>query len=353
MDGSLTEKGPICDQFETMEQRKKFVIWCIIMLAAILAFGLFALCAGQFHIEVSRVFEELFGAGGEVRDNVHTVLFNIRLPRILMALTSGAGLAASGAAFQSLFANPLATPDTLGVANGSSFGAALVILLGGSAFQVQLGALACGIVAVALVYLVTRSRRSQRTSVLMLILAGMVISSLFSALVSLIKYMADPQDVLPVITFWLLGSFSGITKNSMLLSVPLLLAGTIVIFLLRFRLNVLSLPEEEARSLGVNLKLIRILVVAAASLTTATVVSVCGVIGWVGLLIPHISRMLFGNDNRYVVPFSILAGGLFLLMVDTLARCVSSAEIPVSILTAVIGAPVFIVLLRKTGGLKI
>jgi len=335
-----------------MEQRRKFVIWCVVMLAAILAFGIVALCAGQFHIDVSRVFSELFGSTEAVKDNVHTVIFNIRIPRILMALVAGAGLASSGAAFQSLFANPLATPDTLGVANGASFGAALGILLGFSGLEVQLSALAFGIVAVLLVYLVTKSRRSWRTSVLMLILAGMVISSLFSALVSLIKYVADPQDVLPVITFWLLGSFSGITKNNMLLSVPLILAGTALIFLLRFRLNVLSLPEEEARSLGINLRLVRILVVAAASLTTASVVSVCGVIGWVGLLIPHISRMLFGNDNRYVVPSSILSGGLFMLLVDTLARCVTSAEIPVSILTAVIGAPVFIILLRKTGGLR-
>ena len=335
-----------------MEQRRRFIIWCVVMLAAILAFGLFALCAGQFHIDVSRVFMELFGGSGAAKDNVHTVIFNIRIPRILMALVAGAGLASSGAAFQSLFANPLATPDTLGVANGASFGAALGILLGFSGFEIQLSALAFGIVAVLLVYVVTRSRRSWRTSVLMLILAGMVISSLFSALVSLIKYVADPQDILPVITFWLLGSFSGITKSNMLLSVPLILAGTLLIFLLRFRLNVLSLPEEEARSLGIDLRLIRILVVAAASLTTASVVSVCGVIGWVGLLIPHISRMLFGNDNRYVVPSSILSGGLFMLLVDTLARCISSAEIPVSILTAVIGAPVFIILLRRTGGLR-
>ena len=187
----------------------------------------------------------------------------------------------------------------------------------------------------------------------MIILAGLVISSLFSALVSLIKYVADPQDVLPVITFWLLGRFSGVTRISMLFGIPLILLGTIIVFLLRFRLNALSLPEDEARSLGINLKLIRVLVVAAASMTTAAVVSTCGVIGWVGLLIPHISRMLFGNDNRYVVPSSILSGALFMLLVDTLARCVSAAEIPVSIVTAIIGAPVFILLLRRTGGLKL
>lgn len=194
---------------------------------------------------------------------------------------------------------------------------------------------------------------SRRNSILMIILAGLVISSLFSALVSLIKYVADPQDVLPVITFWLLGRFSGVTRISMLFGIPLILLGTVIVFLLRFRLNALSLPEDEARSLGINLKLIRVLVVAAASMTTAAVVSTCGVIGWVGLLIPHISRMLFGNDNRYVVPSSILSGALFMLLVDTLARCVTAAEIPVSIVTAVIGAPVFILLLRRTGGLKL
>lgn len=336
-----------------MNLRKKLTIWCVVLGAAILVSALIALCLGQFPIAPGRVLTELFGTAEGVKDNVHTVIHNIRIPRILMALFAGAGMAASGAAFQSLFSNPLATPDTLGVANGASFGAALGILLGGGAFSVQLLALAFGIGAVLLVYAVTKGIGSKRPTVLMLILAGLVISSLFSALVSLIKYVADPQDVLPVITFWLLGSFSGITKNAMLLAVPLMAAGTLVIFLLRFRLNVLSLSEEEARSMGVNVRMIRAIVVAAATLTTAAVVSVCGVIGWVGLLIPHISRMLFGNDNRYVVPSSILTGALFMLLVDTLARCVTTAEIPVSILTAVIGAPVFIILLRKTGGLKL
>lgn len=336
-----------------MEQRKKCTIWCISIGAAIIICSLLALCLGQFQISPGRVISELFGLNAGVKDNVHTVIFNIRIPRILMSLAAGAGLAAAGAAFQSLFANPLATPDTLGVANGASFGAALGILLGAGALQVQFMALASGILAVVLVYAVTAGFRSKSPSVLMLILAGLVISSLFSALVSLIKYVADPQDVLPVITFWLLGSFSGITRNSMLLSIPFIAAGTVLIILMRFRLNALSLSEEEAKSMGVNLKLVRVIIIAAASMTTAAVVSICGVIGWVGLLIPHISRMLFGNDNRYVVPSCVLSGALFMLLIDTLARCVNTSEIPVSILTAVIGAPVFIILLRKTGGLKL
>ncbi|MBR2778614.1 MAG: iron ABC transporter permease [Firmicutes bacterium] len=337
-----------------MDIRKKYLLWMAGMAAAVLLFSIFALCAGQYHIDPVRVFQELTGrAPGGTADNVHTVLFNIRIPRILMTLIAGAGLASSGAAFQSLFANPLATPDTLGVANGASFGAVLAILMGFGAVEVQLMALAFGVLAVMLVFFVTRGMGQRNPSMLMVILAGIVISSLFSALVSLVKYVADPQDVLPVITFWLIGRFSEITRASMLMSVPLILAGCILIYLLRFRLNALSLSEDEAKALGVNLRLIRILVIAAAAMTTASVVSVCGVIGWVGLLVPHIARMLFGNDNRFIVPASILFGGLFMLVIDTIARCATTSEIPVSILTAVIGAPLFIILLRRTGGMRL
>ena len=338
-----------------MRQKKvSFAVWMTGLVILILACSLLSLCMGQFHIEPGRVLREMVTrpAPGTGPDTVRTTLFNIRIPRIIMALLAGAGLAASGAAFQSLFANPLATPDTLGVANGASFGAALGILIGGNALTVKSMALLFGIAAVALVFAVTRGMGQASPSMLMIILAGMVISSLFSALVSLIKYVADPQDVLPVITFWLMGRFSGVTRKSMLYSLPLISAGVLIIFMLRFRLNALSLSEDEAKALGINLRRIRYLVIGAAALTTAAVVSVCGVIGWVGLLVPHIARMLFGNDNRYVIPASVLMGGLFMLLTDLLARCVNAAEIPVSIITAVIGAPVFIILLRKTGGLK-
>ena len=335
------------------EHNNRFRICMIITAAVILAMFFAAICMGQFQISISQVFSEIFGRTAEgAKSNVHTVIFNIRIPRIVMALISGAGLAVSGAAFQSLFANPLATPDTLGVANGASFGAALGLLLGYGSFGVQVLALAFGIAAVALVFVVTRGLGKSSPSMIMLILAGLVISSLFAALVSLVKYVADPQDTLPAITFWLMGRFSNITKANMLLSIPFIAAGTILILLLRFRLNALSLSEDEAKAMGIDLKRVRIMVIIAASMTTAAVVSVCGVIGWVGLLIPHISRMLFGNDNRYVVPASLMFGAVFMLVIDTIARCVTAAEIPVSILTAVIGAPVFIILLRKTGGLK-
>ena len=336
------------------DTKGKFRICMIVTAILILMLFFVTICLGQFQITISQVFGEIFGTGSPeaAKSNIHTVIFNIRIPRVIMALVSGAGLAASGAAFQSLFANPLATPDTLGVANGASFGAALGLLLGFKSAGVQTLALLSGILAVALVFAVTRGIGRNAPSMIMVILAGLVISSLFSALVSLIKYVADPQDVLPTITFWLMGRFSNITKANMLLSIPFIAVGTLLIFLLRFRLNALSLAEDEARAMGINLRRIRILVIIAASMTTAAVVSVCGVIGWVGLLIPHISRMLFGNDNRFVVPASLMFGAVFMLIVDTIARCVTASEIPVSILTAVIGAPVFILLLRRTGGIN-
>ena len=187
---------------------------------------------------------------------------------------------------------------------------------------------------------------------IMIILGGMVVSSLFSALVSMIKYVADPQDVLPAITFWLMGSLSGVNFQTLALGAPFIAVGTIMIFVLRWRLNVLSLNEDEAHTLGVNVRLLRVLVILASTMITASVVSMCGLIGWVGLLIPHISRMLFGNDNRRVIPASIGLGAIFMLIIDTIARTMTASELPVSILTAVIGAPVFIILLRRTGGIR-
>ena len=327
----------------------RFYRLCMITAVIVTAvFAVAALCMGRYTIPLSEVMKELFRGGSDMA-NVHTVLFQIRIPRILLSVLAGAGLAAAGCAFQSLFGNPLATPDTLGIANGASFGAALGILLGFQAVGVQTSALIAGILAVVLVFAVTGGRRS---SMIMIILAGMVISSLFSALVSLVKFVADPQDVLPVITFWLMGSLSSVTVKSLLYGAPFILSGIVILYLLRYRLNVLSLPEDEARALGVDLKLLRTLVSAASTAITASVVALCGVIGWVGLLVPHIARMLFGHSNHRVTPASLVFGGVFLLLVDTAARCVAASEIPVSILTAVIGAPVFILLLRKTGGIR-
>ena len=276
--------------------------------------------------------------GEEVPGQVRTVISNIRLPRVLLALLSGAGLAAAGAAFQGLFANPLATPDTLGAANGASFGAVLGILLGLPAFGIQLLAMILGIAAVLMAWSVGRVKGAMPP--LMVILAGMVVSSLFSALVSLVKYAADPQDVLPAISYWLMGSMASTTRATLVMGAPFILIG-------------MSLPEDEARSLGIPVRRIRGLVIVGSAMVTAAVVSMCGQIGWVGLLIPHMVRMIFGNDNSSVMPASMAFGAVFMLIIDTAARSVTASEIPVSILTSLIGAPCFILLLRKTGGIRL
>ena len=318
------------------------------MLAAALA----ALTMGRYGMDLQEVAAALLPGvfpDVEVSQTVRTVIWNIRIPRICLSLLAGAGLAASGAAFQAIFANPLAAPDTLGAATGASFGAVLGILLRLPATGIQLLAMLTGMAAVLLAFSVSRIRGF--SSDLMIVLAGMVISSLFSALISLVKYVADPQDVLPSITYWLMGNFSSVTKKTLFMGAPLILAGLLLIFLLRWKLNSMTLPEDEARALGVPVRLIRILVILAAAMVTASVVSMCGQIGWVGLLIPHMAKMLFGNDNRSVVPASMIFGAIFMLVIDTAARCMTEAEVPVSVLTAVVGAPFFIALLGRTGGI--
>lgn len=334
---------------------KRQVFWTIGILAAIILLSVASLTMGRFAISLREVWAVCFpslSGGVEVTANMQNTIFNVRMPRILLALLAGAGMSAAGGAFQALFANPLATPDTLGVATGASFGAVLAILFGLSSFWVQSFALAAGILAVLLVYLVSMGKTGGRSSIVMIVLAGMVVSALFSALVSLVKYTADPQDVLPAITFWLMGSLSGTGWNTLLFGAPFILIGLVIIFLYRWKLNAMTLTEEEASSLGVNVRQVRAMVILGAAMVTASVVSMCGVIGWVGLLIPHISRMIFGNNNQRVIPASMGLGAIFMLVIDTAARCVTASEIPVSILTAVIGAPFFILLLRRTGGVR-
>ena len=329
---------------------RKYRVCMITGCIATLFLALIALCLGQYTIALQDVIKVLTLQEVDLV-NAETVIFNIRIPRILVSLIVGSGLATAGASFQALFSNPLATPDTLGCANGASFGAALGILLGLNALGIQISALIFGILAVVLVFVFTRYRHANQ--IMMIILGGMVVSSLFSALVSLIKYVADPNDVLPVITFWLMGSFSNSTVRSLYTGVPMIILGMMILYLMRYRMNALSLKEEEAASLGINVRKNRMIVIVASSLITASVVSMCGVVGWVGLLIPHISRMLFGNNHTKVMPGCIVFGALFMLVIDTIARCMYQAEIPVSILTAIIGAPVFLLLLRKTGGIEI
>ncbi len=334
--------------------KKKYVtMFSIFFAIAPLITMIFCLGIGRYQLTFFETAEALWKAmtGGEVDAIVFSVLFKVRLPRVLLALLVGAGLSVAGASFQSLFGNPLATPDTLGVATGASFGAVLGLLLSDNMIAVQLMALAFGLISLLLTYFV--SKMNGKSSIIMIVLSGMVVSSIFQALVSLVKYVADPEEDLPAITYWLMGSMSRATVKSLLIGAPFIIIGIILIFALRWRLNILSLQEEEAKSLGVNVKWLRILVMVASTMVTASCVSMCGQVGWVGLLIPHAARMIYGSDNRRIIPACIGVGATFMVIIDTVARAATAAEIPVSILTALIGAPFFVLLLRKTGGTKL
>lgn len=331
---------------KTAEHTIFYIILGILpFLAALICLGI-----GRYSMSVSETVTTLFSrfTNAKVDNTAYTVIFNVRLPRIILAAVVGAGLSCAGAAFQGLFSNPLATPDTLGVASGASFGAVLAMLIGGNMIGIQGMALIFGLISCLITFLIGRS--SRRGSIVMIVLAGLVVSSVFEALVSLMKYVADPQDELPVITYWLMGSMSRANYKNLVMGIPFIVIGIIIIFALRWRLNILSFNEDEARSLGVNVKILRAAFILASSMITASCVSMCGQVGWVGLLVPHISRMMRGNNNCKVIPVSISLGAFFMIVMDTFARSATASEIPISILTAIIGAPVFIVLLKKTGG---
>lgn len=273
------------------------------------------------------------------------VLFNIRLPRIFLSCLVGCCLACAGAAYQGVFQNPMASPDILGASNGAAFGAALAILLGTSRGGITAAAFTSSIVTVVLVFFI--SERAQGKKVVTLILAGIMVSSLFSAGTSFIKLVADPGNQLPAITYWLMGSLSG-AKNEEVVFVCIPMAiGLVPLMLIRWRLNILTLGDDEARALGVNPKYLRYLVIACSTLITAASVSVSGMIGWVGLVIPHLMRKIVGNDFKYLLPASALGGAVFLLIVDDVSRNLLQTEIPIGILTAFIGAPFFIWLILR------
>ncbi len=276
-----------------------------------------------------------------------SVVFNIRLPRILASSLIGAGLSLSGLIFQTIFRNPMVSPDVLGTSTGAGFGASIALLLALPAVYVPAFAFIFGILAVLLVWKVAAKVPSNQ--VLGLILGGIMISSLFQSGTSFIKLVADPEDELPAITYFLMGSLAGTGMDEVKLIAPPMLISIIPMLLLSWRMNLLSLSEEEAKSLGVNTKAIRAIAIAAATLMTASTVAVAGVIGWVGLVIPHITRMTVGPDSRKTIPSSIFLGAAFLTVVDTISRSVTYSEIPIGILTSFIGAPFFLYLIIKEG----
>ena len=324
------------------------------VLGAVFAAALFgSVLLGRFSVTPKELFRLLLSRLTETepgwRDGAENVVFQIRLPRVAAAALIGAALAAAGVSYQGMFRNPMVSPDILGASTGAGFGAALAILLGAGYFGISMSAFVFGLLAVAAVYAVSCMSRTNQT--IALILSGMMVSSLFSAGTSYIKLVADTQQQLPAITYWLMGSLSSIKPRDVLFLVIPVTLGLVPLLILSWRMNLLTLGEEEARSMGVNTRLLRFTVILCATLLTASSVAVSGMIGWVGLVIPHFCRMLFGYDYRRLIPAAALFGASFLIIVDDIARLATAGEIPLGILTAFVGAPIFLYLIL-TGGAR-
>lgn len=326
--------------------------WAVLaaLLALLVALAVLSIGLGRVSIAPDRVIAILLSKIAPVTQDWSNadelIVMNVRLPRICAAMLVGAALAAAGAGYQNLFRNPIVSPDILGVSAGAGFGASLAVMLNIGAFGIQASAFVAGLIAVTLCFAIGQA--INRHSLIVLVLVGVVIAAFFQAMISVLKIVADPVDVLPVITFWLLGGLNKITPSDLPASAAMIGASLVLLYALRWQVNVMSLGEEEARNLGVNVGLTRIMLVLTATLMTAAAVSISGVVGWVGLVVPHMARMLVGPSFDRMLPVAIVSGALFVLLVDNFARAASSMELPLGIVTSVIGAPLFIVLLLRT-----
>ncbi len=328
---------------------RRFLPRLIAMALGLLAVILLSLCMGRYAITPGTVFRVLASRVAAIvptwDPTVETVVWEVRMLRALSAALVGAVLGCGGAVFQNLFHNPLVSPYVLGVSSGSGLGAALAILLGAGTAVTQASAFATGMVAVSLTWFIARSRRDR--SHVTLVLAGFVVGSFFSSLVSAVEYVADPSTKLPQIVFWLMGSLASVQWRELrwaaYVSLPCLLA----ILLLRWKLNVLSMGDDEARALGENPLVMRLVFITLTTMMTAVSVALSGVIGWVGLIVPHVARWAAGPDSRRLIPASILLGAAYMVIIDGIARTVTTAEIPLGILTGIVGAPAFALLLQQ------
>jgi iron complex transport system permease protein len=314
------------------------------------ALAVISLTLGRYDISAPDVVRVLLsplfpGLAEGIPEIAQQLVLRIRVPRILAALLIGASFGATGTAFQAIFKNPLVDSNILGVTSGAGFGAAIAILLMASNWQIQLSAFVFGLAAVSLSFFGSRLYKS--TPILVLTLMGILVGSLFNSLTSLLKYVADPLDTLPAITFWLLGSLTNITWQNIPGLFMITLLGLIFFWLVRWRLNILSLGDDEAKSLGVNPIHMKMMIILVATLMTAVAVSISGVIGWVGLVIPHAGRMIVGPDHKRLLPVSVGLGAAFLLLIDNIARTLLPGEIPLGVLTGLIGVPLLIALLRR------
>ena len=320
-------------------------------LVTLIALAALSLALGSFPVAprelASVLWSALSGGASEVGDNTRAIVLDVRGPRIVAALAVGAALGAAGAAYQNVFRNPLVSPDILGVSSGCALGAVIGILAGLPAAAMQGLAYAGGLAAAGLVLAIGSLVRGH-DRVLTLVLTGVVVGSLFSAGVAFAKAIADPYNQLPSITYWLLGSFGGVLRKDLAIAVPLMLVALVPLALLRWRVNVLALPDDEARALGVDVAKTRLLVIAGATLATSAAVAIAGVIGWVGLVVPHAARLLAGPGFARVLPLSALLGAAFLVVVDTMCRTLVHGELPPGVVTAIVGTPAFIALLAAS-----
>ncbi|MBQ3472600.1 MAG: iron ABC transporter permease [Methanobrevibacter sp.] len=280
-----------------------------------------------------------------VSPEINSIVFTIRLPRIIAALLVGAALSIAGASFQGIFKNPLVSPDLLGVSMGAGFGAAIAILANAGNALIQLSAFIFGIISVSITYGISKAYKAG--GILLLVLSGTAVSAFFNALISGAKFMADPYDKLPQITYWLMGSLSAVNFDKLAMIIIPMLIGMIVILVLRWHLNVLAMGDEEAQSLGLDAGKLRLIIIVACTLVTSAAVSISGIIGWVGLVVPHMTRIIVGPDHKILLPASISIGASFLLLIDNISRTFISIEIPIGILTAIVGVPLFLYLLRR------
>ncbi|PST33652.1 iron ABC transporter permease [Enterocloster lavalensis] len=335
------------EEMDEMLEREGSRAWIrLLLLFLLLAVGfIMSLAVGRYYIPVSEIFTAF--TGGQVPDKTGQVLMVVRLPRVLAAVLVGGAMSVSGTAYQGMFKNPLVSPDILGSSAGAGFGAALAILLSFGVAGTKGAAFFFGLFAVFITWLISHRFGKGDDSLFLLILGGIIVSNLFQSLISLVKYAADPTDKLPAITFWLMGSLSkAVMKDVQVMLVPFVLCTAVLVFCAG-RLNILALGEEEARTLGINTGLLQVAVIVTATVLTAFCVSLCGMIGWVGLVIPHLARMMVGPNFKVLLPASLLLGSSYLLIMDDLCRSVFAVEIPLGIITSLAGLPFFLYLLTR------
>lgn len=341
----MTETAPAA----LSRRMTRFAVVVAVLAVALAVLAIFSLGLGRVAVPARTVVAILLapsnGGASDWPAAFGQIVLNVRLPRILAAIMVGAALAAAGAAYQNLFRNPIVSPDILGVSAGAGFGASLAVMLNLGSVGIQSAAFAGGLTAVALVFSIGQA--INRQSLIILVLVGVVIAAFFQAMISVLKILADPIDVLPVITFWLLGGLNKITPADLPVAGAAIALALALLFALRWQVNVMSVGAEEARTLGIDVATTRLALVVAATLMTAAAVSIAGIVGWVGLVVPHVARMLVGPSFERLLPVSVLCGAVLLLAVDDISRAASSMEIPLGITTSVFGAPLFLLLLVR------